>query len=105
MLIDDFNVREADPKQPCSVIFPPVAPSVPMSLFLAHSQRVGGQAGIGDSIAQIDIALGLAKTHGAHCWHTVKICPGEEGQSESLRDVRSVSCSNPSILSSLGKFT
>lgn len=82
MLIDG---SDAGPKQPCSVIFPPVGLSVPMSLFLAHSQRVGGQVGIGDSIAQISIALRFVNTHGAHCWHTAHICPGEEGQSESLR--------------------
>lgn len=77
VLIDDFNVRDTDPKQPCSVIFPPVGLSVPMSLFLAHSQRVGGQVEIGDSIAQTGIALGLDETPGgAHCWHTVQICLG-----------------------------
>lgn len=75
-----------------------------MSLLLAFSKRVSGQIGIGDSIAQIDITLGLVRMCGAHCWHMVQFCPGEEGQSESLRDVRSVPCSNPSILSSLGEF-
>lgn len=77
MLIDG---SDAGPKQPYSVVFLPVGLSVPMSLFLTHSQRVGGRVGTGDSIAQIGIALGFVNTQWSPlCWHMVQICPGGGG--------------------------
>ena len=76
-----------------------------MSLFLAHSQRVGGKVGTENNIIQKGVALGLVRTCKVHCWHVVQICPGEEVQSESRGDVGVVSGSSPSTLSSFREFT
>ena len=47
-----------------------------MSLFLAHSQRAGGQARAANSMIQKGIALGLVGTCQVHCGHMEQICLG-----------------------------
>ena len=57
-----FQCWDADLKQCPAVSFSSSNTVCPMSLFLAHSQRAGGQARAANSMIQKAIALGLTGT-------------------------------------------